>query len=211
VKVFVELTHFAATAGRSALRDRIAALEDAGATGVAVFDHVFLTRDGRPRRDGADPGCEPMTTLAAVAGLSDRLELQTVVMNTAWIHPALLLRQFSQLAVLVGGERVTAGLGAGWSTEEFAALGLELPPFRTRMDRLEEVLQLARTLYDRGAVTLEGTHIVARDLPLSPVPEQPPALLVGGGSDRVLLLQRGQAPPPQRDVVATRRPASSST
>ena len=186
MKVFVELTHFAATAGRSALRDRVTALEDAGATGVAVSDHVFLTRDGRPRRDGADPGCEPMTTLAAVAGLSDRLELQTVVMNTAWIHPALLLRQFSQLAVLIGGERVTAGLGAGWSTEEFAALGLELPPFRTRMDRLEEVLQLARGLYDRGAVTLEGTHIVARDLPLSPVPEQPPALLVGGGSDRVL-------------------------
>ena len=186
MKVFVELTHFAATAGRSALRDRVTALEDAGATGVAVSDHVFLTPDGRHRRDGADPGCEPMTTLAAVAGLSDRLELQTVVMNTAWIHPALLLRQFSQLAVLIGGERVTAGLGAGWSTEEFAALGLELPPFRTRMDRLEEVLQLARGLYDRGAVTLEGTHIVARDLPLSPVPEQPPALLVGGGSDRVL-------------------------
>jgi alkanesulfonate monooxygenase SsuD/methylene tetrahydromethanopterin reductase-like flavin-dependent oxidoreductase (luciferase family) len=113
VKVFVELTHFAATAGRSALRDRVAALEDAGATGVAVSDHVFLIPDGRPPRDGADPGCEPMTTLAAVAGLSDRLELQTVVMNTAWIHPALLLRQFSQLAVLVGGERVTPGLGAG--------------------------------------------------------------------------------------------------
>ena len=81
---------------------------------------------------------------------------------------------------------MTAGLGAGWSTEEFAALGLELPPFRTRMDRLEEVLRLARGLYDHGAVTLEGTHIVARDLPLSPVPKQPPALLVGGGSDRVL-------------------------
>ena len=32
--------------------------------------------------------------------------------------------------------------GAGWSTEEFAALGLELPPFRTRMDRLEEALRL---------------------------------------------------------------------
>jgi len=135
----------------------------------------------------------------------------TVEVNASGTHPALLLRQFSQLAVLVGGERVTAGLGAGWSTEEFAALGLELPPFRTRMDRLEEVLRLARGLYDHGAVTFEGTHIVARDLPLSPVPEQPPALLVGGGSDRVLLLQRGQAPPPQRDVVATRRPASSST
>jgi alkanesulfonate monooxygenase SsuD/methylene tetrahydromethanopterin reductase-like flavin-dependent oxidoreductase (luciferase family) len=186
VKVFVELTHFAATAGRSAVGDMVARFEDAGVTGVSVSDHVFLTEGGRPRRDGVVPGCDPMTTLAAVAGLSDRLEVQTVVVNSAWIHPALLLRQFNQLAVLVGGERVTAGLGAGWSTEEFEALGLELPPFRARMDRLEEVLQLSRELYDRGAVTFEGRHVVARDLPLSPVPERPPQLLVGGGSDRVL-------------------------
>src|SRR6185369_16431687 len=55
-----------------------------------------------------------------------------------------------------------------------------------RMDRLEEVLQLARTLYDRGAVTFEGQHVVARDLPMSPVPDRPPRLLVGGGSDRLL-------------------------
>ena len=34
MKVFVELTHFAATAGRSALRDRVTALEDPGATRV---------------------------------------------------------------------------------------------------------------------------------------------------------------------------------
>jgi alkanesulfonate monooxygenase SsuD/methylene tetrahydromethanopterin reductase-like flavin-dependent oxidoreductase (luciferase family) len=168
------------------LRERVAQLVDAGATGVSISDHIFYTRDGRPRRDGAIAGCDPLTTLAAVAGLTDRLEVQTVVMNSAWIHPALLLRQFNQLAVLIGGERVTAGLGAGWSTEEFDALGLRLPPFRPRMDRLEEVLQLARELYDRGIVTLQGRHIVARELPLSPVPSRPPRLLVGGGSDRVL-------------------------
>ncbi len=186
MKVFVELTRFAATAGRAAMRDMVSRLQDAGATGVSVSDHIFVTLDGRPRSGGVAHGCDPLTTLAAVAAMSDRLEVQTVVMNTAWIHPALLLRQFTQLALLIGGERVTAGLGAGWSTEEFEALGLELPPFRARMDRLEEVLRLARELYDRGAVTFEGRHVVARDLPLSPVPERPPRLLVGGGSDRVL-------------------------
>jgi alkanesulfonate monooxygenase SsuD/methylene tetrahydromethanopterin reductase-like flavin-dependent oxidoreductase (luciferase family) len=186
MKVFVELTRFAATAGRAAMRERVARLEDAGATGVSVSDHLFYSQGGRPRRDGAVPGCDPLTTLATVAGLSDRLELQTVVMNSAWIHPALLLRQFNQLAVLIGGERVTAGLGAGWSTEEFEAVGLELPPFKPRMERLEEVLRVARELYDHGAVTFEGRYVVARDLPLSPVPERPPRLLVGGGSDRVL-------------------------
>ena len=106
-----------------------------------------------------------MTTLAAVAGLTDRLELQTVVMNSAWLHPALLLRGFNQLAVMVGSERVTAGLGAGWSTEEFEALGLTLPRFRPRMERLAEVLALARQLADGTPVTFEGSHVIARALP----------------------------------------------
>jgi alkanesulfonate monooxygenase SsuD/methylene tetrahydromethanopterin reductase-like flavin-dependent oxidoreductase (luciferase family) len=186
VKVFVNLTRFAATATRAQLRDRVRELEDVGATGVSVSDHLFFTSDGRPRSEAATPGCDPLTTLAAVAGLSDRLEVQTVVANSAWIHPGLLLRQFHQLATLLGGDRVTAGLGAGWSAEEFEAIGTTLPPFRQRMERLEEVLALARALYVDGRATLDGRHVVARDLPLSPAPQRPPRLLVGGGSDRVL-------------------------
>jgi len=186
VKVFVEISSVAAAAGRTELRDHVARLEDAGATGVTVSDHLFYTRDGMPRRSGVRSACDPLTTLATVAALSDVLELQTVVVNTAWIHPALLLRQFAQLAVLVGGERVTAGLGAGWSPEEFAAQGLEMPPFRARMERLEEVLALARQLYDTGWANLAGTFVAAEDLPLSPTPHRAPRLLVGGGSDRAL-------------------------
>jgi alkanesulfonate monooxygenase SsuD/methylene tetrahydromethanopterin reductase-like flavin-dependent oxidoreductase (luciferase family) len=186
MKVFVDLTRFAATADRVGLRDTVVRLEDAGATGVTISDHLFYTREGRPRREGIDPGCDPATMLAAVAALSDRLEVQTVVMNSAWLHPALLLRHFNQLAVLFGGERVTAGLGAGWSAEEFDAIGLTMPRFAARMDRLEEVLRLARTLYDDGWVSTDGAHVVAKDLPLSPRPATPPRLLVGGGSDRVL-------------------------
>ena len=186
MKVFVEISELAATAGRAELRDTVARLVDVGATGVSVSDHLFATERGRSRADHAQPGCDPVTTLATVAGLTDRLELQTVVVNSAWLHPALLLRGFNQLAVLVGGERVTAGLGAGWSTEEFEALGLTLPRFRPRMERLAEVLALAQQLADGKPVTFEGQHVIARALPQSPRPAQPPRLLVGGGSDRVL-------------------------
>jgi alkanesulfonate monooxygenase SsuD/methylene tetrahydromethanopterin reductase-like flavin-dependent oxidoreductase (luciferase family) len=188
VKVFVDLTRFSATATRARLRDRVRELEDVGATGVSVSDHLFFTADGRPRPEQVRPGPDPLTTLAAVAGLSERLEVQTVVMNAAWVHPGLLLRSFAQLAVLLGGERVTAGLGAGWSAEEFDALGLTMPGFRTRMDRLAEVLAVARTLWTDGVVGHDGEHVVTRDLPLSPVPDRPPRLLVGGGSDRLLQL-----------------------
>lgn len=188
MKVFVDLTRFAASASRAQLRDRVVQLDDVGATGVSVSDHIFFTAGGRPRTDGVGHGCDPLTTLGAVAGLSDRLEVQTVVVNAAWVHPGLLLRQFAQLAVLLGGERVTAGLGAGWSAEEFDALGLAMPRFRDRIERLEEVLRVARGLWTDGLVTYPGQHVVARDLPLSPVPDRPPRLLVGGGSDRLLEL-----------------------
>jgi alkanesulfonate monooxygenase SsuD/methylene tetrahydromethanopterin reductase-like flavin-dependent oxidoreductase (luciferase family) len=188
VTVFVDITRFAASATRAQLRDRVAQLEDVGATGVSVSDHIFFTSAGRPRSEGVAHGCDPMTTLGAVAGLSGRLEVQTVVANAAWIHPGLLLRQFNQLAVLLGGERVTAGLGAGWSAEEFDALGLSMPRFRDRIDRLEEVVRIARGLWTDGLVSHAGAHVVACDLPLSPEPDRPPRLLLGGGSDRILEL-----------------------
>ena len=93
VQVYVELTGFATTANRRELAPYVSALEDAGAAGVSVSDHLFGTSDGVSRAESVQPAGEPMTTLAAVAALSDRLGLQTVVANTAWQHPALTLRQ----------------------------------------------------------------------------------------------------------------------
>ena len=185
MKVFVEIGAAAATASRRQLRELIAALEDAGASGVCVSDHMFMTA-GSPRRAGVSPQCDPLTVLAAVAGISDRLELQTLVANTAWMHPALLLRHFAQLAVIAGGDRVTAGLGAGWNSEEFESLGMPLPPVRARMARFQESLRIARELFDRGFANVDGEFVSARDLPLSPRPTTPPRLLVGGGSDSAL-------------------------
>jgi alkanesulfonate monooxygenase SsuD/methylene tetrahydromethanopterin reductase-like flavin-dependent oxidoreductase (luciferase family) len=118
--------------------------------------------------------------------MSDRLTVGTSVSTIGFLHPGLVLRQFAQLAVLHGGERVYAGLGAGWNREEFEALGMDMPPFSTRMDRLEEAARLARELFDHGIASQEGSQVVARELPLSPLPQTPPRLLLGGGSDRLL-------------------------
>ena len=186
MKVFVEISDLAASVDRRQFADAIAELDDSGATGVSVSDHIFATHGGEHRRESSSPTCDPLTTLGVVAGLSERLELQTVVVNSAWIHPALLLRHYVQLARFVGGNRVTAGLGAGWSTEEFDAVGMTMPPFSRRMARLEEVLAFARSLFDDGLASIDGEYVTARDVPLSPRPVVAPSLLVGGGSDRIL-------------------------
>ena len=122
-----------------------------------------------------------------MAGLSDRLEVQTVVMNSAWVHPGLLLRQFAQLAVLLGGR---AGRRRGWARDgaprSSTPSGSAMPKFRPRMTGWPRCWRVARSLWTDGTVTTTGDHVVARDLPMSPVPDRPPRLLVGGGSDRLL-------------------------
>jgi alkanesulfonate monooxygenase SsuD/methylene tetrahydromethanopterin reductase-like flavin-dependent oxidoreductase (luciferase family) len=127
-----------------------------------------------------------MTVLATVATLSERLHIGTMVSNLSFLHPALVLRQFAGLAALFGGDRVLAGLGAGWNRQEFAAIGLEMPTFAKRLDRLEESALLARQLFDSGMATIDGTWVVAHELPIAPVPAVAPRILLGGGSDRLL-------------------------
>jgi alkanesulfonate monooxygenase SsuD/methylene tetrahydromethanopterin reductase-like flavin-dependent oxidoreductase (luciferase family) len=164
------------------LRDLVRRFDAIGVDGVFVTDHYFWPSD-RPRSEMAKPGFEPLTYLATIGTMSNRLKLGTTVMNSAWIHPAHLVRSFAQLAVLFGGERVVAGLGAGWHREEFEALALSMPPLRERWERLEAACALSRDLFDRGVATTPG---LADELPLSPRPEIPPRLLVGGGSERML-------------------------
>jgi alkanesulfonate monooxygenase SsuD/methylene tetrahydromethanopterin reductase-like flavin-dependent oxidoreductase (luciferase family) len=167
------------------LRATVAWIEAQGAAGVFVPDHLFV---GGPHatRMQARPGSDPFVLLTAVATLSEHLRVGTSVANIGFVHPALVLRHFAQLAVLIGGERVLAGLGAGWNREEFEALGMPMPSFAQRMDRLEEAARLARELFDNGIASLEGSQVVARNLPLTPPPQTPPKLFLGGGSDRVL-------------------------
>jgi alkanesulfonate monooxygenase SsuD/methylene tetrahydromethanopterin reductase-like flavin-dependent oxidoreductase (luciferase family) len=166
------------------LREQVRRLEDLGVTGVLISDHLFGTASG-PRLEAPRPP-EPMTLLAAVAALSDRLHVGTIVANAGLLHPALLLRQFAQMAVMFGGERVLAGIGAGWNRPEFEALGMRMPKFEDRMQRLEEAAALARRLFDQGHATLHGEQVVADDLPLAPLPQVPPRLMLGGGSPRIL-------------------------
>jgi alkanesulfonate monooxygenase SsuD/methylene tetrahydromethanopterin reductase-like flavin-dependent oxidoreductase (luciferase family) len=168
----------------SDLRERVRLLEAIGVSGVFIGDHLFVSGAGRdtiPERP-----LEPTTALAAIATLSDRLHIGTSVSNLGFLHPALVLRQFASLAALFGGERVLAGIGAGWNRPEFEALGMRMPSFDERMVRLEEAARLARELFDTGVATVHGSQVVANNLPLRPRPSTPPRLFLGGGSDRLL-------------------------
>lgn len=100
MKVFIEISQFASRSSAKELRSYVRQLEDLGAAGVIVWDHIF-TSPHKGTTELFRPS-DPMTTLAAVAGISDSLEVEAIVINCAWINPALLLRQWLQLAVFHG-------------------------------------------------------------------------------------------------------------
>lgn len=178
-------------------------LEALGVSGVVQGDHAFLP--GPPADDPvARMAADCLTVLTTVAAHSTRLGVATLVANVGLYHPLPLLRRFASLALLHGGDRVYAGLGAGWSRREFEALGLVMPPHRERLARLTEAAALARLLFDQGWAHEGGAHVHAVDLPLAPAPPTPPRLLLGGGSRAVLELAGrcadhvDLAPPPHR-------------
>lgn len=164
-------------------------LEALGASGVVQGDHLFLP--GPPAGEPiARMAADSLTVLTTIAAHSTRLGIATLVANVGFGHPLPLLRRFANLAMIHGGDRVYAGLGAGWSRGEFEALGFEMPPHRERLQRLTETVALARGLFDHGLASISGSHVVAVDLPLAPAPAKPPRLLLGGGSPALLELAR---------------------
>jgi alkanesulfonate monooxygenase SsuD/methylene tetrahydromethanopterin reductase-like flavin-dependent oxidoreductase (luciferase family) len=171
-------------AGMPELAGRVRRWEEVGVAGVFATDHLFFDMEGSRRTARRPP--DPYILLAAAGAATERAKLGTIVANAGLQHPALLLRHFSQLARLFGGERIYAGLGAGWNREEFEALGLLWQAHSERMQRLEETMVLGRQLFDDGYGHLHGAQIVADDLPLSPDPGVPPRLMLGGGSTRAL-------------------------
>ena len=162
--------------------------EDLGFDSVWVSDHFFYSF----ARYGADPApiasLEPLTTLAGIAAVTHRVRLGTLVLCSAFRHPALLARIAASIDLLSDG-RLDLGLGAGWMREEFDAFGYPFGTPGERFEALEESLDVIRRLFGGDPVTYDGPTVSLREAVLAPAPERGPALWVGGkGGPRLLRL-----------------------
>ena len=86
---------------------------------------------------------EPLVTLAALAGVTSRIRLQTEVLLAPLRGTALLAKQVATLDRLCGG-RFTLGLGIGGRADDHAAAGVEL---RGRGRRFDAQLTRMRELW----------------------------------------------------------------
>lgn len=71
---------------------------------------------------------DPLTTLTYVAAVTERISLGTSVIDMLFQNPVVLGKRFATLDVLSGG-RAIAGLGIGWSKDEYEISGI---PYKDR-------------------------------------------------------------------------------
>ena len=72
---------------------------------------------------------EPLTTLAAFAGATERIGLMTGILIAPLRPAGLLAKTAATLHALAGGRRVVLGVSTSWQAEEYAALDV---PFQQR-------------------------------------------------------------------------------
>ncbi len=162
-----------------------AACEEHGVGTLFRSDH-YLSVDDRRERGSLDA----WTTIAALAAITERLRLGTLVSPATFRHPAVLAKSVVT-ADHVSGGRVELGIGAGWWEGEHEAYGIDLPEVGARMDALEEQMELIRRYWEEGPFNYEGRHYRAKNLDPLPKPmRQPrlPLILGGRGGPRSLRL-----------------------
>jgi probable F420-dependent oxidoreductase len=169
------------------LRSMARAAEQAGFDSVWVGDHLLYRDDELPPRGP----WEAWSVLAALAAVTERVQLGPLVASASFHNPAMLAKKAATVDEISGG-RLILGLGAGWNETEYRAFGY---PFDHRVDRFEEALTIITGLLREGAVDFAGRYHQARDcllLPRGPRPQGPP-IMIGTTGPRMLQLAAAHA------------------
>jgi alkanesulfonate monooxygenase SsuD/methylene tetrahydromethanopterin reductase-like flavin-dependent oxidoreductase (luciferase family) len=158
--------------------------ERAGWYGVWYADHYMPNTGSEEVATGDCHECWAM--LPAIAAVTERVRIGSLVAPTSVHHPAVLANRATTIDHISNG-RMVLGLGAGWQINEHKAYGIELEPPKQRVDRFDEAIQIIRSLLGDDRTTFEGDVYTIIDAPCDPAPIQSPLpILVGTGGPRML-------------------------
>src|SRR5579871_1041419 len=127
------------------------ACEEAGLEGLFRSDHYtgFAAGGG-----GAH---DAWATVIALAAITDRIQLGTLVSPATFRHPSNLARMVVTASHVSGG-RVELGLGAGWNETEHREHGFTFPPLRERIALYAEQLEIITRSWSGETFDFHGAH-----------------------------------------------------
>lgn len=161
--------------------------EELGYTSLWTFQRLLVPVDADDQPVLAPPYRsvhDPLAVLAFLAGVTRTPRLGVAIVNLPFLAPIVLAKQLTTIDHLSGG-RLDAGLGLGWSPDEFAAVGT---PSEHRGRRAEEHIACLRAIWTDEVVEFHGERYEVPRSRVEPKPIQRPhpPLLLGGAAPAAL-------------------------
>ena len=170
------------------------AAEQIGYDSVWVFERVLYPEDqsGIHRLteygDGSWPDLyrrviDPLVALSMAAAVTSRVRVGTAVLVAPMHVPFRLAHSFASIAAASGG-RVIAGLGTGWSVDEYAATAPR--PMAERGAALDEFLDIAEAVWGPDPVSFKNERYTLYPAEVGPKPAERIPVLLGAHGNRAL-------------------------
>lgn len=154
--------------------------EAMGYDSLWVCDHLYGPQSP------SIPILEAWSLVSAVAAITDRVEIGTLVTPAGMRNPAQLGKVIATIDNIAGG-RIIPGLGAGWMPREFTDFGVPFLSTGQRLGQLRETVELLKRMWTEPSVTYEGKYAQAHNLVCEPKPVRTPPILIGGAGEKVTL------------------------
>ena len=126
--------------------------EELGYDWASVFDH-YIPISGSP--EGAI--YDSFSWLSAMAASTSRIKCGIMVTNLLWRNPGVLAKIATTIDHISGG-RLELGRGAGAAGAEITQFDVPAGTLGERMDRLDETIQILRSLWTESRTNFEGKH-----------------------------------------------------
>jgi alkanesulfonate monooxygenase SsuD/methylene tetrahydromethanopterin reductase-like flavin-dependent oxidoreductase (luciferase family) len=130
---------------------------------------------------------EGWTALTYLSALHPELRWGHSVLCQSFRNPALVAKMAATLQLMSGG-RYIFGIGAGWNEEEYLAYGYDFPSASTRVEQLDEALQIIKAMWTQESVTFEGKYYRVKEAWCEPRPDPVPLIMVGASGPKMLRL-----------------------
>jgi len=155
--------------------------EAMGYDSLWVCDHLYGPQSPQL------PILEAWSMISAVAAITERVEIGTLVTPVGMRNPAHLGKVIATIDNIAGG-RVIAGLGGGWMPREFTDFGMPFLGTGERLKQLAETVALLKRMWgDEAEVSYDGEYVHADNVVCQPKPPRRVPILIGGAGEQVTL------------------------